>query len=689
MRIRALVAGVLVAALAPTLVATNAHGSAALGSSISLRAVQPRIDEGQSTLLRGHVRGFPRGSEIQLDRWRRGEWVPRQTKVLKASHDFQFRVTPPHGEQQFRVSVTDRDGRHVEKATTLVVRWTPEMTAEVTWQTAPNGARYPLLQGHTSYAGSGRYSLQVQYRVRPGEWSLSSWAEIHRGAFSIAGAVDTTHRWRVWLRGDGVARQESSALVVVPPVEPVRLALNDPTGTGDPVLTGYADAVIDLPADTTVTLTAPGLEDDSVVTDPAGRRVPLTGQYGSYTITTSMAGTYRVRQVPAGYGVLYASTPKVYEARIGTPQEGLLRDVPGQFVDLQFRGEAGQFVTGDLYLSTLLGPDEGFLAPTVEGAGQPTIYRLPVTGTYTLRFYDVHGDMGYPAGFDLREVPWQRATIDGPAVSLDLTEYNLVVVGAKAGQGFTFAPPSGCRPEGYQLRQVDPGAYGLPLDVWPTKDGDVVFSVTPRGDLATGELGFVSTPMFELTVDGPSVALHADDRSCAVFRGSVTATAGQIIRLADSSGQMQVSLLQAAGGPDFAPIAPHTYRVPADGEYQIVVTEGTVASRQPWSGQIAASTPEITTYPAETTEVPLTLSGSGDQVFARVDLPPGRSYRLVLDPGTVSNSGVSVRPVDVGYGYSWLDSSTRAVNTSVPGPNGLLLSGSGASAGTMTVTIIR
>lgn len=689
MRTRGLVAGVLVAALAPTFVATDAQGSAVLGSSISLRVSKPVIDEGERTVLSGHARGFAPGSRVLLDRLRRGEWVRRDADTLTATHDFRFRVRPPRGDHRFRVSVVDPDGRRAAKAATVLVRWTPEIDATVRWTRDAADDLALVVRGSTSFADDPRTRLAWEvWDESVSDWDPATpWIPVVDGRFRATGFALPGTLTRVRLPGNGSARQDATAELVVPPfgLSPLVFRLNDPAGTGDPSTSSFVDNLIDLPAEVSVTLHGADRHDYREILDPKGRALSIhQGHDLTVTVTTTQAGRYTIRRHPGGSGALYASTPKVYEGELDAPLH-YEPDVPGQLVDVRFAARTGDLVTvgSGMPWGEVLDPAG---EPVVKPDDFPFGLPLALDGTYTMRY-----DGARPGTFDLRRIFQTTAEVGGAAVELPSSEHVVVTIPARAGQAFYVSSPGCVDAQLLGAALLDPQGrdLGWLYEVVPATDGDYRLFFWPQNGALPATIRAQPATELPITVDGPAVSFSAPTPRCHLLRAPFTGTAGQIVRLAATDSQDALwrwQTLETAAGVALREVGDGIYRLPADGEYAARwSTQYYFGPEEPWNAELEVSSVAPRPMPADGSAIPLAADPGTFGLLGHVDVPAGTRVTVTL-PDLEWPPRVDIHGAD-GASWGWVGRGQLTASFTVNQPGGAYLYASTSELSTVTLTI--
>ena len=164
------------------------------------------------------------------------------------------------------------------------------------------------------------------------------------------------------------------------------------------------DLVVDLAAGQRWTWVGTPLASATLL-PPTGEPVPLTSdavtrkaaQSGDHTIRLTRDDTWS-----EATGNVTLSTPRVVPVQVDGPARDLVSSLPGQLVEVVFDGEDGSVVseyarppeTGALPRSTptLVAPSGGVVPRWGKLQREGHVWRLPETGSYTLRFTPGPGD---------------------------------------------------------------------------------------------------------------------------------------------------------------------------------------------------------------------------------------------------------------------------------------------------------
>jgi hypothetical protein len=340
------------------------------------------------------------------------------------------------------------------------------------------------------------------------------------------------------------------------------------------------DLVVDLDAGQRWTWVGPQWVDVTAIS-PSGRQVPVS--WDADTRTASEAGDHVLRVTredtwATGSAAVTLSTPWVVDGAVDGPATDLVSPLTGQLVELTFAGSAGEVVSeyadpaaGDILPRStpmLLAPSGATVPRFGRHVRQGHVWRLPETGTYTLRLTPPTHDVVDRPDQVVLSARLADVTLDDPdRVSLEQPgRVALVRTTVPAGLSVTFSDDGPAH-----LTEELFGPDGTLIDTWSTSP---TISPTVAGtytqlvsyDYGTTEADyFASAPGTLLAeVDGPLVAYDMGGIPDASTLVRVPVSEGQVFsaEVLDSTGELCVD--QHIGFADDTPlwnmVSPNAHR---------------------------------------------------------------------------------------------------------------------------------
>jgi hypothetical protein len=326
-----------------------------------------------------------------------GTW----SDAFASAHDWQVRWTAPAAGARLAAS---SGGVVVDGS------WTPTVVLSGTTLTRGADDRPSVTATGTSTGLAGA-TLVRERRLADGAWAAVGTAPaVPVGADgSWADTFGADPGWEVrWTAPAlGARRTASTATVTVAPLEPDpdpdpdagrRVALDTAFTVDFAVGQGVVDLVVDLDAGQRWTWVGPQSVDVTAIS-PSGQQVPVSWDADTHTATEAGDHVLRVTREDTwatGSAAVTLSTPSVVDGAVDDPATDLVSALTGQIVELTFAGSAGEVVSeyadpaeGDILPRStpmLLAPSGATVPRFGKHVRQGHVWRLPETGTYTLRF---------------------------------------------------------------------------------------------------------------------------------------------------------------------------------------------------------------------------------------------------------------------------------------------------------------
>jgi hypothetical protein len=516
-----------------------------------------------------------------------GTW----SDAFASAHDWQVRWTAPAAGARLAAS---SGGVVVDGS------WTPTVVLSGITPT-PGADDRPSIAATGTSTGLAGATLVRERRLADGAWAAvgadpavvvgadGSWADTF--------AADPGWEVRWTAPALGARRTASTAPVTVAPLDPDpepepepdagrRVALDTAFTVDFAVGQGVVDLVVDLDAGQRWTWVGPQSVDVTAIS-PSGQQVPVSWDADTHTATEAGDHVLRVTREDTwatGSAAVTLSTPSVVDGAVDDPATDLVSALTGQIVELTFAGSAGEVVSeyadpaaGDILPRStpmLLAPSGATVPRFGKHVRQGHVWRLPETGTYTLRFTPPTHDAVDRPGQVVLAARLADVTLDeSDRVSLEQPgRVALVRTTVPAGLSVTFSDdgPAHLTEELFGPDGTLIDTYSTSPTISPTVAG--TYTQLVSYDYGTTEVDYFASAPGTLVaeVDGPLVAYDmkgVPDASTLVrvpvvadqvFSAEVLDAAGELcfgqnIRFADDTPLWNIVSADGTGG-DHPPV---------------------------------------------------------------------------------------------------------------------------------------
>ena len=503
-----------------------------------------------------------------------GTW----TDSFRSAHDWQVRWTSPAS-----------GARQAASSGAVVVdgAWTPTVVLSGTTPTRGVDDRPGVTATGTSTGLAGA-TLVRERRLADGSWTAAGANAVVTvgagGAWSDTFGADPGWQVRWTAPALGARRTASTVTTTVDPL-PEPEPEPDPDPEPDPnrrveldtafsvdfaVGEDAVDLVVDLDAGQRWTWVGPQWV-DVTVTGPSGEESPVSWDADTHTASEAGDHVIRVRREDTWAtesANVTLSTPWVVPTAVDAPAQDLVSDLTGQLVELTFAGSTGEVVSeyadpaqGDILprsTPVLVAPSGAVVPRWGRHVRQGHVWRLPETGTYTLRLTPpTHDVVDRPDQVVLSARLADVTLDDSDHVSLEQPgRVALVRTTVPAGLSVTFSDdgPTHLTEELFGPDGTLIDTYSTSPTISPTVAG--TYTQLVSHDYGTAEADYYASAPGTLLaqVDGPLVAYDMQGVPDASTLVRVPVAAGQVfsVEVFDSTGELCAD--QRIGFADYTPL---------------------------------------------------------------------------------------------------------------------------------------
>lgn len=565
---------------------------------MTLQVSTTTVPEGSKLTFTGRAAGAHLGSVVRLQRQRPdGTWAPVASTKLAKTRRYRFIVTPPRGDQRYRVVKPRRfeQRRITSRALTVRVTWRPRVVLGavsdqiVDWST---GAVVTSTRGATPDLPGGT-SLRRELLRADGTWVLRGWVRTTADrTWRDRFASSHGQRFRYVAPSVGARQASASGVLVVDGRWTPSIAAGatvDPL-TDTATATGHANG---LSAGSTVQLQA--LSNDQWYDQGVTAVVGADGDF-SQTFHANMAATYRFYSPSIGLRRAASSAP----FRIGQPAPARVDlntttavEFPSDATSRTLVVALGQDQTftynGPYWVTPKIADPSGNPLPGFGPSTATVTAVAPVAGDYIVTLTTAAQREVQTADITLSTPVVVTTAVDAPGVDLESSLPGQVVdlqFDGTAGTVVSAYSPTASQtsvPLGSTL--LDP--HGDPVPIWGSPLDDVhawrlpstgVYTIRCTPDELTGRVSrsdqvVLSASEGVISLDGAPGHITLD-RPGRVGVVSVEVPAGLDIRISDTGSAFEGDELF---GPDgqFIPSNSHDIKPTRPGTYTLLVADDT------------------------------------------------------------------------------------------------------------------